>query len=99
LTGKCVNHVLGILCKPCDRFTPYFGGKECVQDVIDRVAEALTDATLCGAPEMVWVTHAGVIRAVQFLSTKKKRTKISLANEWPSSAPSMGQWICLEISK
>ena len=76
-----------------------FGGKECVQDVLDRVAEALTDATLSGAPEMVWITHAGVIRAVQFLSTEEKRTKISLANEWPSSAPSMGKWICLEIPK
>ena len=76
-----------------------FGGKECVQDVLDRVAKALIDATLSGAAEMIWVTHAGVIRAVQFLSTEEKRTKISLANEWPSSAPSMGEWICLEIPK
>jgi alpha-ribazole phosphatase len=76
-----------------------FGGKECVQDILDRVAEALTDATLSESPEMVWVTHAGVIRAVQFLSTEEKRTKISLANEWPSSSPSMGEWICLEIPK
>lgn len=76
-----------------------FGGKECVQDVLDRVAEALTDATLSGAAEMVWVTHAGVIRAVQFLSTDEKRSKIVSANEWPSSAPLMGEWIYLEIPK
>ena len=76
-----------------------FGGKECVQDVLDRVADALTYAYLSGVPEMVWVTHAGVIRAVQFLSTDEKRTKISSAIEWPSSAPSMGEWICLEIQK
>lgn len=76
-----------------------FGGKECVQDVLDRVTEALTDATLSGAQEMAWVTHAGVIRAVQFLSTPEKRKKISSANEWPSFAPPMGEWICLDISK
>ena len=74
-----------------------FGGKECVQDVLDRVADALSSAYLLGIPEMVWVTHAGVIRAVQFLSTGEKRTKISSAVEWPTSAPSMGTWDCLEI--
>jgi len=76
-----------------------FGGKECVQDVLDRVADALSSAYLLEVPEMVWVTHAGVIRAVQFLSTDEKRTKISSAVEWPSSAPSMGKWIYLEIQE
>lgn len=76
-----------------------FGGKECVQDVLDRVADALSNACLLGVPEIVWVTHAGVIRAVQFLSTVEKRTKISSAVEWPTSAPAMGAWVCLEIQK
>ena len=76
-----------------------FGGKECVQDVLNRVADALASACLLEIPEMVWVTHAGVIRAVQFLSTDEKRTKISYAVEWPISAPSMGAWTYLEIQK
>ena len=76
-----------------------FGGKECVQDVLDRVADALSNTRLLGVSEMVWVTHAGVIRAVQFLSTNEKRTKIFSAADWPTSAPSMGEWICLEIKK
>ena len=76
-----------------------FGGNECVQDVLDRVADVLASACQLGIPEMVWVTHAGVIRAVQFLSTDEKRTKISSAAEWPTSAPAMGEWICLDIQK
>lgn len=76
-----------------------FGGKECAQDVLDRVADALADACRSGAPEMVWVTHAGVIRAVQFLSTDEKRSKIVSAAEWPSFTLPMGEWICLNISK
>jgi alpha-ribazole phosphatase len=76
-----------------------FGGKECVQDVLDRVADALSNACLLGVPEMVWVTHAGVIRAVEFLSTDEKQTKISSAADWPTYAPSVGEWMCLEIQK
>jgi alpha-ribazole phosphatase len=43
-----------------------FGGAESTQQVIDRVAGALHDLRASQAREAVWVTHAGVIRAVQF---------------------------------
>ncbi len=76
-----------------------FGGQECAQDVIDRVSTALTSASQLDVPEIVWVTHAGVIRAVQFLSTYPKRTAIQSVAEWPTSAPPMGEWVCLEIKR
>jgi alpha-ribazole phosphatase len=73
-----------------------FGGNECTQDVIDRVAQAL-DATLAqSVSEAIWVTHAGVIRAVQFLQAGGHRS-IHSARDWPVSAPSMGEWMCIEI--
>ncbi len=76
-----------------------FGGQECAQDVIERVYGALSSAFQLNVPEIVWVTHAGVIRAVQFLSTYPKRTAIQSVAEWPTSAPPMGEWVCLEINR
>lgn len=74
-----------------------FGGKESAQEVIDRVAAALSDASKLQVPEMVWVTHAGVIRAVQFLLASGMRRRILSASEWPASAIGMGEWLCVEV--
>lgn len=74
-----------------------FGGVECAQDVINRVSCALSSAYQTNAPEMVWVTHAGVIRAAQFLKRTQKNSIISSPSDWPSSAPEMGQWLCLNL--
>lgn len=73
-----------------------FGGKESAQEVIDRVAAALADASDLAVPEMAWVTHAGVIRAVQFLQAAGKRQRIASAGEWPASVIGMGEWVCVD---
>lgn len=73
-----------------------FGGNECTQEVIDRVAQALDETLSQSVPETVWITHAGVIRAVQFLQAGGYRS-IHSANDWPVTAPSMGEWICVDI--
>ncbi len=86
-----------------------FGGRESAQEVIDRVALALEDAVAearrLAAPEMVWVTHAGVIRAVTFLlggagdqSPGPRATRrIRSAADWPADAPAMGQWTSVDL--
>ncbi len=75
-----------------------FGGLECTQAVIDRVAAALADTrealAQVGGSHAVWVTHAGVIRAAQFLRVHGHRP-VAGAHEWPQDAPAPGGWTLL----
>ena len=73
-----------------------FGGNESTQDVIDRVAQALEAVLAQGVLETVWITHAGVIRAVQYLLSGEHRI-IGSANDWPVDAPAMGEWLGLNL--
>lgn len=74
-----------------------FGGNESTQEVIDRVAQAMDSAVAQAVSEMVWITHAGVIRAVQFLVEGGLRP-IQSASDWPVSAPAMGTWMCIQVT-
>jgi alpha-ribazole phosphatase len=74
-----------------------FGGGESTQQVIDRVRRVLDDARALNVPEMVWVTHAGVIRAIQYVIDTSVECTIINANQWPVHAPSYGEWIALEV--
>jgi alpha-ribazole phosphatase len=65
------------------------GGGECVQDVMARVAAAWDDSCALRQP-MVWITHAGVIRAASLL--EQGRRHIDDASQWPQMAPAWGQW-------
>jgi alpha-ribazole phosphatase len=69
------------------------GGAESVQGFMDRVGQAwdgaCTQARERGATQ-VWITHAGVIRAVQLLATGQRQ--ITRADQWPQAAPGFGQW-------
>ena len=73
-----------------------FGGKESTQEVIDRVAGALQEVRAQGRSEAVWITHAGVIRAVSFLLQNDSKI-IRSAEQWPLNAPEAGGWIACEI--
>lgn len=73
-----------------------FGGKESAQELIDRVAEALQDLRTLGQPEALWITHAGVIRAVTFLLQGSQRI-IQSAEQWPQAAPAMGEWVAYDV--
>ena len=73
-----------------------FGGKESTQEVIDRVANALQEVLSMNTSELVWITHAGVIKAVQFLSPAMQRKNISSAKEWPIQSPATGTWVCID---
>jgi alpha-ribazole phosphatase len=73
-----------------------FGGTESTQQVIDRVASALQDLRGKGHSEAVWVTHAGVIRAVSYLALHGNRP-IQAVNEWPVDAPAPGGHVCVTL--
>ncbi len=72
-----------------------FGGAESTQQVIDRVAQALHAVRATGASEALWVTHAGVIRAVQFLADHGPGP-IASVKQWPQHAPAPGAQVCIE---
>ncbi|MBT9551415.1 MAG: histidine phosphatase family protein [Hydrogenophaga sp.] len=73
-----------------------FGGAESTQQVIDRVADALQGLRESGASEAVWVTHAGVIRAAQFVATQG-RGPIADVAQWPREAPEPGGHCCINL--
>lgn len=71
-----------------------FGGHESTQEVLERVADALDEQLSMGLPHAVWVTHAGVIRAVRYLA-EHGRSTIREAAQWPREAPEPGGMVVL----
>lgn len=65
-----------------------FGGVESANEVLARVALAWD--TACASGSQVWLTHAGVARAVILLSQGVRR--VQRADQWPVDAPAYGQW-------
>ncbi len=82
-----------------DEWTADFGNfpagqsGESVSQFMKRVASAFD--SLPREKDVLWVTHAGVIRAVHLLAQGVRG--IERADQWPSNAPSYGQWCTLEI--
>ncbi len=70
------------------------GGGECVQDFMTRVAAVWDESCDMRHQPIVWLTHAGVIRAAQLLA--QGRRHIADASQWPQAAPAWGQWTTLE---
>lgn len=68
-----------------------FGGRESVGEMMDRVAQALSELAQQG--ECVWVTHAGVIRAATLLTRGVAR--LQAPTQWPSEAVPLGVAHCL----
>lgn len=70
-----------------------FGGAESVAEVMFRVAQvwdAVEPAQQAG-PAQVWITHAGVARAVLLLAQGQRQ--IREAQQWPQAAPAFGEWM------
>lgn len=79
-----------------------FGGRESVSELLRRVDAALNDSLALGrcgaagcagaadAADLVWITHAGVIRAVAHLQSRPGQ--LPEAADWPREAPGFGQW-------
>ena len=70
------------------------GGAESVAEFMRRVSAVWDEQTERGQ-DVVWITHAGVIRAASLLA--KGVRDISQAKQWPQDAPGFGQWCSLEM--
>ncbi len=66
-----------------------FGGEESAQDVVNRVDSLLMEKSTI--PEMVWITHAGVIKATGFLHASPTGRLLS-AKDWPSRTIGYGTY-------
>ncbi|WP_043330841.1 histidine phosphatase family protein [Curvibacter gracilis] len=77
------------------RYRP--GGGESVNEVMRRVAQALqrTRTETSSAGHAVWLTHAGVIRAVHLL--RQGVQTLHEARDWPSHTIGYGQIECFEL--
>ncbi len=65
------------------------GGAESVHQLMVRVGQAWDEA--CGSGlDMVWLTHAGVIRAVTLLASGHR--SVTHAAQWPVDGCGFGQW-------
>lgn len=71
-----------------------FGGIESVQDVMRRVA-AVWDETMARQQDAVWLTHAGVIRAVNLISSGVR--SVSRADQWPATPIKFGEVQKIEL--
>ena len=70
------------------QFGPWrFGGRESVQQLLDRVTRAWKETRAVPGPS-VWVTHAGVVRAALLLS--RGTTVLTRSDQWPSDSVPYG---------
>ena len=72
-----------------------FGGSESVSEFMTRVGQAWDDACPATADQrpLVWITHAGVIRAASLISQGVR--EVHEAAGWPAGAPEFGQAWCV----
>ncbi|HEX5784444.1 MAG TPA: histidine phosphatase family protein [Burkholderiaceae bacterium] len=70
------------------------GGGECVRELLHRVADAWA-ALGSETADVLWVTHGGVIRAVQLVMALGGSATVR-ADQWPRQGPEPGEWISLD---
>jgi alpha-ribazole phosphatase len=76
-----------------------------VFDALDMTDSSLKSQTLTPTlsqrarepkSDTLWITHAGVIRAVHLLAQGVRQ--IARADQWPLKAPKYGQWLTLNLN-
>ena len=73
-----------------------FGGNESANEVLQRVKAALDDTLVLQADNVLWITHAGVIRAVNLL--KQGVYRVTAAEEWPLTVVEFGCFVNIDYS-
>ncbi|WP_295525102.1 histidine phosphatase family protein [uncultured Pseudacidovorax sp.] len=68
---------------------------ESVHRFLDRIGSAWDEWRLGGQAEL-WITHAGVIRAVELLSHGRRR--IAIAADWPATPVEFGRCTMLRVT-
>ena len=89
---------------PVDAWTADFarhrpGGGESLAGMLERVAAALAAARAEAAARgsgVLWITHAGVARCVQWL-LQHGESALPQADQWPVAAPGFGAWVLLDL--
>ncbi|MGC3984057.1 MAG: histidine phosphatase family protein [Pseudorhodoferax sp.] len=71
------------------------GGGESVSDFVERVEAALQATAAADAPEALWITHAGVAKAVRWLLSGKG--PLARADQWPLESLACGDCCVLEL--
>ncbi len=76
-------------------FGSYTAGQsgESVTQFMARVAAVFDE--LSHDRDTLWITHAGVIRAAELLAAGVRN--VAQASQWPTNAPTYGQWCTLEM--
>ena len=72
-----------------------FGGGESTGQLLHRVWHLMQSATKINK-DQIWVTHAGVIKAVQHL-IKTGDPHIKSASDWPLETTNFGHWTTVDI--
>ena len=70
------------------------GGGESLTAMLARVAAALQDTrqnAAQGGSDVLWISHAGVARCVQWLLQAPKGN-LPRSDQWPTTAPAFGAW-------
>lgn len=75
------------------------GGGESLSTMLARVSDALQSAQQWAdqntakntKTDVVWITHAGVMRCVHWLQTQGHHV-LPRSDEWPQAAPGWGEW-------
>ena len=67
-----------------------FGGQESANEVLQRVAQALKASQAQQVDDILWITHAGVIRAATLLA--QGVSLVHTAAQWPREVPAFGEY-------
>ncbi len=73
-----------------------FGGGESTGQLLNRVWLLMENAKR-RHEDQIWVTHAGVIKAVQFIMNNGE-PYIKSAADWPLETTNFGDWITVDIT-
>ena len=73
-----------------------FGGGESTGQLLNRVWLLMENAKR-RHEDQIWVTHAGVIKAVQFIMNNGE-PYIKSAADWPLETTNFGEWITVDIA-
>lgn len=71
------------------------GGGESVARFLDRVQDALQDCLAMQHAQVLWVTHAGVIKAARALAAG--HAPIAQAADWPVESVACSRWTVLDL--
>jgi len=73
-----------------------FGGNESANEVLQRVKTALDDHAALHASNVLWITHAGVIRAASLL--KQGINRVTSPEQWPQTVVEFGCFTNIDYS-